>query len=157
MPVHDTTYITLTDTLTNTVYDTTYINVPVHDTTYIMLTDTVTNTVYDTIVNMVDNYIYDTIWLYDTVTVHDTIYIGQDGIDDVDADGARVYSSQGQIVVEGAEGSTVALYDAVGRRLAVRRNEEMLWGMPLRFDVPASGTYLIRVGDTPARRIVVVR
>lgn len=62
--------LTLTDTVTNTVYDTTYVRVPypVHDTSYITLTDTVTNTVYDTIV-------LDTLTLTQYVPVHDTTYI----------------------------------------------------------------------------------
>lgn len=27
----------------------------------------------------------------------------------------------------------------------------------LRFDVPAAGVYLIRIGNTPARKVVVIR
>ena len=150
------------------VHDTTYIDVPyaVHDTTYITLTDTVTNTVYDTI----DNYIYDTtivhdttlvtdtLWMthYDTVFVHDTIFIHDTvvvGVGDVDALNAKVYVNNGQIVVEGTEGNTVWLYDAVGRLLATKQNDYST----LRFDVPTTGTYLIKVGDHPARRVVVIR
>ena len=163
MPVHDTTYVD--------VHDTTYINVsyPVHDTTIVV--DTLTVTQYDTIVNTVydtiDNYIYDTltvtdtlwltqydtIWMHDTIVVHDTIYITQEGIGDVEALNAKVYSSQGQIVVEGAEGNRVTLYDVSGRMLATMRDDYSA----LRFDVPASGTYLIKVGALPAKRVVVIR
>ena len=75
------------------------------------------------------------------------------GIDGTEASTAKVYSSYGQIVVEGAEGHTVTLYDAAGRRLATRRDDLA----SLRFDVPASGTYLVKIGDYAARRIVVVR
>lgn len=78
---------------------------------------------------------------------------GTEGIGDVDGMNAKVYSVNGQVVVEKADGLTVALYDAAGRQLAVRRNE----GAPLLFDVPASGTYLVKVGSAPARRIVVVK
>ena len=66
---------------------------------------------------------------------------------------AKVYSSQGQIVVEGAEGCEVTLYDAVGRRMAARRDDFAM----LRFDVPASGAYLVKVGHAPARRVVVIK
>ena len=46
-----------------------------------------------------------------------------------------------------------ALYDVNGRVLAVKRN-----GLgTIRFDVAASGAYLIKVGNHPARKIVVVR
>ena len=78
---------------------------------------------------------------------------GTEGIGDVDGMNAKVYSVNGQVVVEKATGLTVTLYDAAGRQLAVRRNE----GAPLLFDVPASGTYLVKVGPAPARRIVVVK
>ena len=165
--IHDTTIVTDTlwltqyDTIDNYIHDTTYIDV--HDTTYITLTDTVTNTLYDTI----DNYLhdttivtdtlwltqYDTVWIYDTLVIHDTVYIGQEGVDDVETLNAKVYLSQGQIVVEGADGNMVTLYDISGRVLATRRGEYA----PLRFDVPASGTYMLKIGNHPARKVVVIR
>ena len=173
MTVHDTTYID--------VHDTTYIDVPyaVHDTIYITLTDTVINTIYDTITNTVydtvtntvydtiDNFVYDTLtltdtlwltqtdtlWLHDTVIIHDTVYITQEGVDGVEAMNAKVYSSNGQIVVDGAAGNIVWLYDVNGRVLATKQDEYM----PLRFDAPASGTYLIKIGGHPARKVVVIR
>ena len=74
-------------------------------------------------------------------------------MDDVETIAAKIYTSNGQVVVDGAEGNTVTLYDAVGRQLAVRRNE---FG-DIRFDIPVSGAYLVKVGSAPARRIVVVR
>ena len=80
-------------------------------------------------------------------------YYGICGIGDVDGSNAKAYSVDGRIVVSGADENTVTLYDAAGRQLAVRRNE----GAPLLFDVPASGTYLVKVGPAPARRIVVVK
>lgn len=161
--VYDTAYITL--------HDTTYINVPVHDTTYITVTDTLTVTQYDTVTNTVydtvDNYIHDTVtvtdtlwltqtdtlWLHDTIIIHDTVYITQEGIGDVDALNAKVYTSQGQIVVEGANGNTVVFYDVNGRMLATKHDEYA----PLRFDAPVSGTYIIKIGNHPARKMVVVR
>ncbi len=171
--LHDTTYLNVMVHDTTVVRDTTYIDVPyaVHDTTYITLTDTVTNTVYDTVTNTVydtvDNYIYDTVtvtdtlwltrtdtlWLHDTVTVHDTVYVTGEGIDGAEALNAKVYSSHGQVVVEGADGHAVALYDVNGRLLA--RKEES--GERSVFDVTASGTYMIKIGHYPARKVVVVR
>ena len=77
----------------------------------------------------------------------------QNGVDSVDTMSAKIYVNNGQIVVEGAEGYTVCLYDVVGRLLATRREtaQEVL------LDVPASGAYLVKIGDAPARRIVVRR
>lgn len=160
IPVHDTTYITLTDTVfmpetdtlwqNDTIYlpqyirDTVYIDVPVHDTTYITLTDTVI---------MPET---DTLWLHDTIYlpqyIHDTIYITQ-GIDGVDGINAKVYSNRGQVVVEGADGNMVTLYDVTGRILATKQD----YGKPLHFDIPASGTYMIKIGNYQARKVVVIR
>ena len=135
--------------------------VVLHDTTIVTDTvtvtqfDTITNTVYDTI----DNFIYDTllltdtVWLHDTIVIHDTVYITQEGINGVDVLNAKVYSSQGQIVVEGAEGNMVTLYDVNGRVLATKQDDFT----PLCFDVPVSGTYMIKIGTYPARKVVVIR
>lgn len=75
------------------------------------------------------------------------------GIGDVAQDDATVYSSHGQIMVEGAGSSVVALYDVNGRVLAMRHAE----GTPLCLDVPSTGIYLVRIGNAPAHRTVVVR
>lgn len=157
VPIHDTTYITQTDTVTVTEY------VPVHDTTYITQIDTVIMTQYDTITNTIFDTLTvtdtlwltqtDTLWMHDTIIIHDTIYIPQEGIDGVDALNAKVYSSQGQIVVEGADGNTVWLYDINGRVLATKQDDYT----PLRFDAPVSGTYIIKIGLFPARKVVAIR
>ena len=93
-----------------------------------------------------------------TFTVMDDIvltavFVAQEGIDDVETMNAKVYSNQRQIVVEGAEGNMVTLYDVNGRMLTAKQDHDM----PLRFDVPMSGTYLVKIGDHPARKVIVVR
>ena len=127
------------------VHDTVYVDVPVHDTTYIALTDTLYLTATDTL------FLHDTIYL--PQYIHDTVYITQEGIDGVEALNVKVYSSQGQIVVEGAEGNMVTLYDVNGRVLATKQDEYA----PLRFDSPVSGTYMIKIGNYQARKVVVIR
>ena len=173
VPVHDTTYIDVHDTtyidVPYVVHDTTIVTdtvtmteyVPVHDTT--VVTDTVTLTQYDTITNTVydtiDNFVYDTLtvtdtfWLHDTIIIHDTVYITEEGVDGVDALNAKVYSSQGQIIVEGAEDNRVTLYDINGRALATKQD----YATAIRFDAPASGTYMIKIGNHAARKVVVIR
>ena len=126
----------------------------VHDTVTLLDTVVITHNYHDTLI--INNYIYDTIYLHDTIYIHDTIFVGGEGIGDVKTIDAKIYARDGQIVVEGAEGMPVMLYDAVGRLLVARR-EETHGDAPLRFDVPASGVYLVKVGDWPARRIVVLR
>lgn len=163
--VYDTTFIN------NYIHDTTtlYVNQYVHDTTYInnYLHDTITMTtqMFDTmIVNLYqfdtaiyNNYNYDTVivnnYYYDTVFIHyhDNSYVNEPGTDGVSAVDVKVYTSRGQIVVEGAEENIVTLYDATGRTLATKQD----YYNPLRFDVPAPGTYMLKVGAYPARRVVV--
>ncbi len=167
--VHDTTYIN------NYVHDTTilYMNQYVHDTTYInnYIHDTVrmTTQMFDTtIVNVyhfdtaiyntyhfdtliVNNHYYDTVYI--TTHHYDTIYITEQGIGDVDGINAKVYSSNGQVVVEGANGNMVTLYDVTGRVLDAKQDDYA----PMRFDAPATGTYMIKIGAYPARKVVVIR
>lgn len=126
------------------VRDTVYVDVPVHDTTYITLTDTLFLTETDTLL------LHDTIYL--PQYIHDTIYITQ-GIDGVDALNVKVYSSQGKIVVEGAGEDSVTLFDINGRMIATKRG----YGTTIRFDIPASGTYIIKVGNQAAKKVVVIR
>ena len=167
--IHDTTYIN------NYVHDTTilYMNQYVHDTTYInnYIHDTVrmTTQMFDTtIVNVyhfdtaiyntyhfdtliVKNHYYDTVYI--TTHHYDTIYITEQGIGDVDGINAKVYSSNGQVVVEGANGNMVTLYDVTGRVLAAKQDDYA----PMRFDAPATGTYMIKIGAYPARKVVGIR
>ena len=153
---HDTTYIHDTTTVTEYVHDTTY--VPVHDTTvvteYVYIHDTTTVTEYIEVHDTVWQTTTDTVWLteyiHDTIYIHDTVYVGIDGVDALDA---KIYSNGGQIVVEGADGNAVTLYDLNGRLLATKQD----YGAPLRFDAPVTGTYMIKIGRHAARKIVVVR
>lgn len=76
------------------------------------------------------------------------------GISDVQIlNSAKIFASDGQIVVEGAEGEAVYMYDINGRLL----ERKMESGERRTFDVPASGAYLIKIGNHPARKVVVIR
>ncbi len=74
-------------------------------------------------------------------------------MDEVDAINTKIYTNNGQIVVDGAENNTVWLYDVNGRILATKQDEYS----PLCFDVPTTGTYLVKIGNHPARKVVVIR
>lgn len=178
--LNGTTY--LHDTIIDTVYfnhythDTTYINNYIHDTvrftTYLIDTTIVNLHQYDTTINnyyqydtvFINNYqhdttlryVYDTVYLLryltDTVFIHDTIYTTE-GINNVDVLNAKVYTNRSQIFVEGADGNTVTLFDINGRVLATKQD----YYSQLVFDAPASGTYLIKIGNHPARKVVVIR
>lgn len=144
--IHDTVLIDIHDTTTVTVHDTTIVTEYVHDTT------TITEYIHDTTTVYIE--VHDTIWLteyiHDTVYIHDTIIVG---INDIDVINTKVYASLGQIVVEGAAGNEVTLYDLSGHRLATKQD----CGAPLRFDVPATGTYMIKIGHHTARKVVAIR
>ena len=65
------------------------------------------------------------------------------GIGDPDVENINIYTLGGRIIVEGAEGETVRIFDITGR--SVRNNS-----------LPA-GVYLVKIGDRPARKIVVMK
>lgn len=67
---------------------------------------------------------------------------GTDGIDDIDAANIRIYSEAGRIVVEGTT-DEVNVYDMTGRSV---RNDNL----------PA-GVYMVKVGNLPARKVVVMK
>lgn len=141
------------DTLNHYYYDTIW----VYDTLVYLNIDTVYHYYYDT-TSMI-HYIFDSTWIFDsvyiidTIIVHDTIYITEESIDGVEMLNAKVYINNGQIVVDGAEGNQVWLYDINGRLLATKQDNYQ----SLRFDVHTSGTYLVKIGKYPARKVVVIR
>ena len=78
-------------------------------------------------------------------------------IESVESIPVKIYLCKRNIVLEGAKEMPVMLYDATGRLLATRRSEETLGSTPVQFNVPVSGTYLVRVGNLPAKKVVVIR
>ena len=64
-----------------------------------------------------------------------------DGIEDVESGDFNVYVRDGRIVVDGADGETVRVYNMMGRQVASR-------------DL-TNGVYLVKVGDSAARKVVV--
>ena len=183
-PVHDTIYVTafVHDTTLVQVHDTSFIPIEVHDTMYVQveLRDTmfvpypvhdttyVTEYVYvrDTTVLPIEvivhdtmyvtEYITDTIWMtrFDTIYIRDTIYINDTmptNASQVEYINVKVYASYGQIVVEGANGRLVTLYSASGQLMAKKQDEDDL----LYFDVPTSGSYLVKIGNVAVKQIVV--
>ena len=165
--LYDTTVVVLHDTLylhdtvpvpfEVTVHDTTYVDVYYHDTTYI--SDTLW--VVDTLLRVDTVYLYDTVYVYDTMYVYDTVYVPVGGIGEAMPAGVRVYQSYGQLVVESENGETlpaVTVYDAVGRRLASRQGRDgAASDTRMTFAVPATGVYMVKVGDKPACRVAVVK
>ena len=75
------------------------------------------------------------------------------GIDDVDMENVTIYTADSRIFVKGAEGKQVVLYDVNGRAISREANA----AETVEFRVNASGVYLVKVNNAPAKRVVVVR
>ena len=84
-------------------------------------------------------------WLADSYWSHFAGKYHEDcnGIDDIATEGFKVYSLGSRIVVEGADGETVQVFDMMGRTI---HNEAL-----------PTGVYMVRVGDRPARKVAVIR
>ena len=82
---------------------------------------------------------------------------GTEGITDVISDNVKVLAVNGQIMVETAENCNVWLYDINGRLLKAHATSQEGNNCRIIFDVPSTGTYLVKVGTSPARKVVVVR
>lgn len=73
--------------------------------------------------------------------------------DDVVISNVSIRVDQKQIVVEEATGVEVKLYDVNGRLL----NTLNANGSTLRIDVPASGSYMVKIGDYLTKKVVVIK
>ena len=81
------------------------------------------------------------------------IFVASTGIDDVDMDNVTIYSTDNVIVVRGAEGKQVTLFDVNGRMLS----REARAAEQVEFRVNNSGVYLVKVANAAAKRVVVIR
>ncbi len=71
------------------------------------------------------------------------------GFTEIDANGINIYTFGDHIVVEGVQGETVRVYDMMGRLIQTFKQSS-------NQALPA-GVYLVKVGNVPARRVVVIR
>ena len=76
---------------------------------------------------------------------------GTEGIEEVGSQRSEgnVYAVEGKIVVDGAEGETVRVYDVTGRMVQTFTHSS-------HQALPA-GVYMVKVGQHPARKVVVLR
>ena len=75
----------------------------------------------------------------------------------VDFGNFKVYSEYGEIVVEGVLSRPVQVFDMMGRTLFTTANSSFNFNEHITIPVPSSGIYLVKIGDYPARKVVVVR
>lgn len=86
--------------------------------------------------------------------VYDIVcHMGSDvGIGEAEEEGAIIYSQGRSIVVRGAGEEPVRVFDIMGRLVAQRRNA----ADPEVLSVPATGVYMVKVGERGARKVVVM-
>lgn len=72
------------------------------------------------------------------------------GIADLDADDIKVYSHSGRIIIEGADGETVRIFDLTGRSVS------RYTAGPSDHGTLPKGIYLVRIGERPALKVVVM-
>jgi hypothetical protein len=74
------------------------------------------------------------------------------GTSDPDKENINIYALGGRIVVEGADGEVVVVYDMEGRQVA----DGMARGC-CNLRAPATGIYMVSVGKRPLKKVVVIR
>ena len=78
---------------------------------------------------------------------------GSNGIEDADMANVNVYSADSRIIVNGAEGRDINVYDLNGRTVSSMRCA----GENAEFRMAHTGVYLVKVGNAAAKRVLVVR
>ncbi len=76
------------------------------------------------------------------------------GIDGVYINGISIRSLDGQIVLDGADGKVVAVYDIIGRPVVGKTKAD---GGRIALDVPSAGVYVVKIDGLPAQKVVVVK
>ena len=75
------------------------------------------------------------------------------GIEDVDMSNVTIYSTESKIVVRGAENQSIYVFDVNGRVVTSEVNA----AETCEFRMATTGVYLVKVGNAPAKRVLVVR
>ncbi len=91
-----------------------------------------------------------------TVTANITItavFEENDGIENVDMSDVTIYSTDSKIVVRGAENQSIYVFDVNGRVITSEANA----AETCEFRMSNTGVYLVKVGNAPAKRVLVVR
>ena len=74
-------------------------------------------------------------------------------INDVASADIKVFTQADRVVVSGAEGLQMMLYDIMGRKLVACQIPNNVFYIP---HIP-SGVYMVKVGAFPVKKVVVVR
>jgi len=77
-------------------------------------------------------------------------FASNEAIEEACGESLNISLSNGRMVVNGAEGNTVRVYNVMGHMVATATNGES-------FALPGSGVYVVKVGETALRKVVVIR
>ena len=76
-----------------------------------------------------------------------------EAIGKVDNQDYSITTDKGSITIQGAAHQRIRIFDCLGRLLTTEMNTAEY----KTFMVPASGAYMVQIGDNPAKRVVVIR
>lgn len=94
-----------------------------------------------------------------TVTLNEDLFFmasfatSTEGISNAETPTYTVATQDGSIVVTNASGQRIRIFDSLGRCLITDQGQSATRIFPL----PSTGTYMLQVGNAPARKIVVVK
>ncbi|MBR1793217.1 MAG: C10 family peptidase [Bacteroidales bacterium] len=86
-----------------------------------------------------------------TVVLHLTIK-SPTAISTIDRSNVKVWAAPHNVIVAGAEGLPLRIYDVTGRLIA---SESRISTSRASFQVPAKGAYMVKVGEFGARKVIV--
>ena len=82
-----------------------------------------------------------------------TFEANQVGVTEVEGVNFTIGTENGAIVVKDAPEMQIRIFDNLGRCLITNKGGELV----RLFNMPASGTYMVQVGNYPAQKVVVVK
>ncbi len=94
--------------------------------------------------------VYNDYGAWDNTSLYSIYVLSHNAIQTARHNDINVYSQTGGIVVCGAQGERITVYDMMGRTVATSVAGGQIIG------VPQTGVYMVRVGDRPARKVVVM-
>lgn len=91
------------------------------------------------------------VYVYENLSFHAIFF--QIGIDDIDFSNVKVYAAQRAIIVKGAAEQIIRVFDAVGRQVVSTVADSDM----LRLPMEATGIYMVQIGNSRARRVMVMQ
>jgi hypothetical protein len=82
---------------------------------------------------------------------------GTVGIQDNNLSNINIFTRSGEIIIENASGKAVQVFDIMGRTVYETSNTYSSYEGQINIKVPNSGVYLVKVGEYPTKKVVVVK